>query len=234
MKPTFTLIAAATLAGVGAIVIAQTDSTTAQPDTSAAPDTTSTDQSAPDTSAAPAAPALPSPMQKPVAGKPGAPGTAALAPGDQPPATPPIPTGPPPTPPNAVLEMTGLDKITGRPTRIVAHLNQPVEFATLTITAHYCYSTPPSETPETSAFLQIEDHRPDQPRREVFSGWMYASSPGLNGLQHPLYDVWVISCSANAPGQTRPTVASSGAVKVRSPDSSDKEGLTALPEGAGQ
>ncbi len=238
MKPTFALIAAATLAGVGAIALAQNDSTAPQPDTSAAPDTTSTDQSAaPDAAAPPAAPALPAPMQKPLAGNPaapGAPGTTALAPGQQPPATPPIPTGPPPTPPNAVLEMTGLDKITGRPTRIVAHLNQPVEFATLTITAHYCYSTPQSETPETSAFLQIEDHRPDQQAREVFSGWMYASSPGLNGLQHPLYDVWVISCSANAPGQTRPTVASVGAVKVRSPDSSDKEGLTALPEGAGQ
>jgi hypothetical protein len=238
MKPTVALIAAATLASVGAIAFAQTDSTTAQPDTSATPDVTppappaNSDTIGVVPPSSP--PGLPSPMPKPLAGKPGAPGTATLAPGDQAPATPPIPTGPPPTPPNAVLVMTGLDKITGRPTRIVAHLNQPVEFATLTITAHYCYSTPQSETPETSAFLQIEDHRPDQPRREVFSGWMYASSPGLNGLQHPLYDVWVISCSANVPGQTRPTVASMGAVKVRSPDSSDKEGLTALPEGAGQ
>jgi len=146
----------------------------------------------------------------------------------------PVPMGPPRTPANAVLVMTGLDKITGRPTRIVARLNQPVEFATLTITARYCYSTPPSETPETSAFLQIDDHRPDQPERRVFSGWMYASSPGLNGLQHPLYDVWVISCSANAPGQVRPTVASSGPAKVLSPDSTDAEKMPSLPEGAGQ
>jgi hypothetical protein len=150
------------------------------------------------------------------------------------PPAPPIPTGPPPTPPNAVLVMTGLDKITGRPTRVVAHLNQPVEFATLTITARYCYSTPASETPETSAFLQIDDHRPDQAERRVFSGWMYASSPGLNAMQHPLYDVWVISCSANAPDQTRATVASSGPVKVLSPDSTDTEKPTELPEGAGQ
>ena len=141
---------------------------------------------------------------------------------------------PPPTPPNAVLVMTGLDKITGRPTRIVARLNKPVQFATLIITARYCYSTPPSETPETTAFLQIDDHRPDQPWRRVFSGWMYASSPGLNALQHPLYDVWVISCSANAPGEVRPTVASSGPVRVLSPDSTDREGLPSLPEGAGQ
>jgi hypothetical protein len=237
MKPTLALIAAAALAGVGAIAFAQNDSPNAQSDTSASPDTTS-DQSTDTDATPPATPTLPSPKPNPLAAKPdttpGAPGAATLAPGEQQPAAPTIPTGPPPTPPNAVLVMTGLDKITGRPTRIVAHLNQPVQFATLTITAHYCYSTPPSETPETSAFLQIEDHRPDQQPHEVFSGWMYASSPGLNGLQHPLYDVWVISCSANAPGQTRPTVASVGAVKVRSPDSSDKEGLTALPEGAGQ
>ena len=132
------------------------------------------------------------------------------------------------------LVLRGLDKITGRPTNIFAPIGMPVDFATLTITARYCYSTPPSETPETSAFLQIDDHRPDQAPRRVFSGWMYASSPGLNAVQHPLYDVWVISCSANVPGQVRPTVATAGAVKVRSPDSSDKEGIEALPEGAGQ
>ena len=77
-----------------------------------------------------------------------------------------------------------------------------MQFATLTITARYCYSTPPSETPETSAFVQIDDHRPDQGAKRVFSGWMYASSPGLNGMQHPLYDVWVISCSNGAAHQS--------------------------------
>ena len=58
--------------------------------------------------------------------------------------------------------LRGLDKITGRPTNIVAPIGKPVQFATLTITARYCYSTPPSETPETAAFVQIDDHRPDQ------------------------------------------------------------------------
>ena len=159
---------------------------------------------------------------------------APLNPNGQPAGPPPVPTGPPPTPPNAVLVMMGLDKITGRPTRIVAHLNQPVQFATFTITARYCYSTPPSETPETSAFLQIDDHRPDQQPRRVFSGWMYASTPALNAVEHPLYDVWVISCSANEPGQTPPTVASAAPVKVKSPDATDSEGIAPLPEGAGQ
>jgi hypothetical protein len=144
------------------------------------------------------------------------------------------PSGPPPVPANAVLIITGLDKITGKPTRLAAPLNTPVRFATLTITARYCYSTPQSETPETSAFLQIDDQRPDQPPRRVFSGWMYASSPGLNGMEHPLYDVWVISCSTNAPGQAIAPVASNRPVKVLSPDVTDNEGLAPLPEGSGQ
>jgi hypothetical protein len=142
---------------------------------------------------------------------------------------------PPPAPPQGgtSLQMRGLDKITGRPTSITAPIGKPVHFATLTITARFCYSTPPSETPETAAFVQIEDHRPDQEARRIFSGWMYGSSPGLNGVEHPLYDVWVISCN-NAPAQAVASNNSTAPTKVKAPDSSDKEGIQALPEGAGQ
>lgn len=145
------------------------------------------------------------------------------------------PQSPPPAAPQGgtALMMRGLDKITGRPTSIAAQIGKPVHFATLTITARFCYSTPQSETPETAAFVQIEDHRPDQPSRRIFSGWMYASSPGLNGVEHPLYDVWVISCN-NAPAPVVAANTSTAPVKVKAPDSSDKEKMQALPEGAGQ
>ena len=149
------------------------------------------------------------------------------------PEAPPAPPPPLADAPGTTLMLRGLDKITGRPTNIVAPIGKPVQFATLTITARYCYSTPPSETPETTAFVQIEDHRPDQPARRVFSGWMYGSTPGLNGVEHPLYDVWVISCN-NAPAPAVASNNSTAAVKVAAPDSSDKEGIQALPEGAGQ
>lgn len=132
------------------------------------------------------------------------------------------------------LLLRGLDKITGRAFDIVAPLNTPVKFATLTVTARFCYSTPQSETPETAAFVQIDDARPDRPLRRIFSGWMYASSPGLNGMQHPLYDVWAIFCKTNAPGIAAPVIASHAPAKVKSPDSTDKEGLEPLPEGADQ
>jgi len=133
------------------------------------------------------------------------------------------------------LMLRGLDKITGRSFDIVAPLDVPVKFATLTVTARYCYSTPQSETPETAAFVQIDDARPDKPARRIFSGWMYASSPGLNAMQHPLYDVWAIFCKTNAPGQAAPVIAASHTqAAVKSPDSTDKEGLAPLPEGADQ
>jgi len=132
-----------------------------------------------------------------------------------------------------VLELRALDKITGHASVVFAPLGVPVNYATLTIVARTCYSTPASETPETSAFLQIYDHRVDQPEREVFSGWMYASSPGLNGMQHPLYDVWAISCRTNAPGQA-PVVAATAPVKPVSPNAGADEGMPELPEDAGQ
>ena len=132
-----------------------------------------------------------------------------------------------------VLELRALDKITGRASVLLAPLNMPVKFKTLTIVARHCYSTPQSETPETSAFLQIDDHRPDQTDRRIFTGWMYASSPGLNGLQHPLYDVWAITCRTNAPGQT-PSVVAATPVKPVSPNAGANEGMPELPEDAGQ
>lgn len=129
--------------------------------------------------------------------------------------------------------MRGLDKITGRPTQFLAAMNKPVQFATLTVVARYCYSTPQSETPETAAFIQITDKRPDQDERKVFSGWMYASSPGLNGLDHPLYDVWVIHCNTNAPSDAKPGLPA-GPAKPVSPDASAGEAAPELPDGADQ
>jgi hypothetical protein len=134
----------------------------------------------------------------------------------------------------SVLMMRGLEKITGRPTDIVAPIGKPVKFATLTITARYCYSTPPSETPETAAFVQIDDQRPEQGLKRVFSGWMYASSPGLNGMEHPLYDVWAISCNNNGAAAPSAVASTAAPIKVGSPDSSDKEQTETLPEDAGK
>ncbi len=149
------------------------------------------------------------------------------------PAKPPKPTPPPKPVGPLTLVLRGLDKITGRPTTLLVPIGKSVQFATLTVTARYCYSTPSTETPETAAFVQIDDHRPDQQEHRIFSGWMYASSPGLNGMEHPLYDVWVITCKAIAPGETV-AIGPTKPVKPVSPDATDTEKPTELPEGASQ
>jgi hypothetical protein len=115
--------------------------------------------------------------------------------------------------------LRALDKITGRSTDIVIKVGEPVTFGSLNIKLEACFQTPPEEIPESAAFLQISSTRPvslktageDEDGKEapeadaasetpvVFSGWMYASSPGLNALEHPVYDIWVIRCTAPAP-----------------------------------
>ncbi len=116
-------------------------------------------------------------------------------------------------------ELRALDKITGRYVDLSVENGQPVIFGTLEVTVETCFDTPPELPREASAFVKVKSLRPiapesmpedvverlegleeDDPRVAepvVFSGWMYASSPGLNAMEHPVYDIWVMSCSAS-------------------------------------
>jgi hypothetical protein len=95
---------------------------------------------------------------------------------------------------SAILQ--GLDKVTARISTIEAPIDQPVHFGTLIITARTCQKKPPEEPPESAAFLEIEEEKPGEPAQRLFTGWMFASSPALNALQHPVYDVWVKDCKS--------------------------------------
>lgn len=96
--------------------------------------------------------------------------------------------------------MGGLDKITARTVRFMAPVGKTVRFKKLLITPRTCYVRPPEETPETSVFLEISEPTPQgDGLQRMFSGWMFASSPGLNGLEHPVYDVWVVGCQVEDP-----------------------------------
>lgn len=100
--------------------------------------------------------------------------------------------------PGDIAVLQGLDKITARISTFEAPLDQPVRFGSLQITARACDKKPPEETPETTAFLEIVDVRPDTPEVALFTGWMFASSPAVSALEHPVYDVWVIDCKQAA------------------------------------
>ena len=89
--------------------------------------------------------------------------------------------------------------MTARIFTIEAPIDQAVRFGTLEITARHCRKRPPEEPPEITAFLEIRDIKRDQPAAALFIGWMFASSPALSALEHPVYDVWVIDCRISAP-----------------------------------
>lgn len=88
----------------------------------------------------------------------------------------------------------GLDKITARVATIEAPVGEPVHFGTLQIIVRACKKRRPEENPESAAFLDIWDQKPGQPAQDLFRGWMFASSPALSAMEHPVYDVWVLDC----------------------------------------
>ena len=102
----------------------------------------------------------------------------------------------PPEPPLTVAVLQGLDKVTARISTISAPINDTVRFGSLHITARTCTKTPPTEPPEVTAFLEVTEAQPGELPKPVFSGWMFASSPALSAMEHPVYDVWVIDCRA--------------------------------------
>lgn len=90
--------------------------------------------------------------------------------------------------------LQGLDKVTARVWTFEARIGEAVRFGTLEIYPRFCDRAPPEEPPESKAFLDIYEARPGEQRADLFHGWMFASSPALNALEHPVYDVWVIDC----------------------------------------
>jgi hypothetical protein len=98
-----------------------------------------------------------------------------------------------------VAVLQGLDKVTARVSTIRAPLDQPTQFGTLEVVPRTCRETPPTEPPESAAFLQIRELPPASDANgapvDLFSGWMFASSPAVSALEHPVYDIWVIDCA---------------------------------------
>ncbi len=124
---------------------------------------------------------------------PGAAPAAETAPApEQPPAA--APEEPHWLPSTTTAVLQGLDKITGHVRTIQATIDRPVRFGTLDILVRTCRKRPPEEPPESAAYLQITETKPGETPKSLFSGWMFASSPAISALEHPVYDVWVIDC----------------------------------------
>jgi hypothetical protein len=104
-----------------------------------------------------------------------------------------------PEPPAQKIEnkgalFSGLDKITGRIITFDAGIGETVQFGALQVTPRVCYTRPPTDTPNTDAFIEVDEVTLQGQVKRIFTGWVFAASPGLHGVEHPIYDVWLTDC----------------------------------------
>jgi hypothetical protein len=124
---------------------------------------------------------------------PGSPAT--LQPGDE------VVTEPPATKiTNKKASFSGLDKITGRIINFDEDIGETVQFGALRVKTSACYTRPSTEAANTAAFVEVDEITLQGEVKRIFSGWMYAASPGLHGVEHPVYDIWLTDCKV--PDQT--------------------------------
>ncbi len=121
---------------------------------------------------------------------------------------------------NGTAVFSGLDKITGRIISFEAAMGETVQFGSLKVTSRACFTRPATEAPQTDTFVEVDEISAGKEDKRIFSGWMYAASPGLHGIEHPIYDIWLTNCKA--PGGT----------VVEAPQTADAEDPNALPPAA--
>ncbi len=97
---------------------------------------------------------------------------------------------------NEVAVFAGLDKITGRIIRFDVKVDETVQFGALQVTPKVCYSRPSTQTPQTTSFVKVAEETLDKKIQDLFSGWMFAASPGLHAVDHAVYDVWLVDCKS--------------------------------------
>jgi hypothetical protein len=120
---------------------------------------------------------------------------------------------------NPTAMFSGLDKITGRIISFDVSINETVQFGALRLTPRACYTRPPTETPNTDGFVEVDEITLQGEVKRIFTGWMFASSPGLHGVEHPIYDVWLTDCKKDAPSvaATTPQQSAQGPAPASQP-----------------
>ena len=95
---------------------------------------------------------------------------------------------------NKKASFSGLDKITGRIINFDEDIGETVQFGALRVKTNACYTRPGTEAANTDAFVEVDEITLQGEVKRIFSGWMYAASPGLHGVEHPIYDIWLTDC----------------------------------------
>lgn len=99
---------------------------------------------------------------------------------------------------NPVAVFSGLDKITGRITSFDVYVGETVQFGALQVTPRVCYNRDDTEAQKVESFVEVDEITLDRKIRRIFTGWMFAESPGLNAVEHPVYDVWLVECKTKS------------------------------------
>jgi hypothetical protein len=132
-------------------------------------------------------------------------------------------------PPQRIINPTaifaGLDKITGRIISFDVAINETVQFGALQVTPRVCYSRPPTETPNTDSFVEVDEVTLQGEIKRIFTGWMFAASPGLHAVEHPIYDIWLTDCK----GGQSPTVAEAPPEAPKPPERQQPQQRRASP-----
>ena len=100
---------------------------------------------------------------------------------------------------NPVAVFAGLDKITGRIISFDVYIDETVQFGALQVTPKVCYTRPATEAPQTDAFVEVDEITLNRKVKRIFTGWMFAASPGLHAVDHAVYDVWLTDCKTSSP-----------------------------------
>ncbi|MEQ1695315.1 MAG: DUF2155 domain-containing protein [Hyphomicrobiaceae bacterium] len=95
---------------------------------------------------------------------------------------------------NKVAVFAALDKVTARISKLEAPLGETVKFGSLKLTTKVCYSRSATEQPKTSTFVEVDETMLSGQEKRLFAGWMFAESPGLHAVEHPVFDIWLTDC----------------------------------------
>lgn len=96
---------------------------------------------------------------------------------------------------NQVAVFSALDKVTAQISKFEVEINKTVAFGNIKVTPRACYSRPSTELPKTTTFVEVDETLLDGTQKRIFTGWMFAESPGIFGVEHPTIDVWLTECS---------------------------------------
>lgn len=127
---------------------------------------------------------------------------------------------------NQIAVFSALDKVTATIKKLEVPLGTTVDFGALKVTPRVCYSRPATEAPKTTSFVEVDELQLDGQQKRIFTGWMFAESPGLNAVEHPVFDVWLTECQKpkNAVAQRAPQAGTGDAEGAAPVDGAVEDG----------